>query len=150
MFAEFDNLVRKAAVDNGYDGVYVERVHNEFLPDVLIRYGYSRVNISGFQEYNYWFGVRSDEMTDTLAWRGDALFMLKSPDGLPTLAEAAQKLGITSSDLDESFGVILTNPAEHLYTVLVKGSIVSCVIADRLFIWGPFLNPGIGTSGPPE
>src|SRR5580658_5805098 len=40
LFAEFEGLVRQMAVQHGYDGVYVECVHNEFLPAVLLRYGY--------------------------------------------------------------------------------------------------------------
>ena len=45
LFSEFEGLVRKAAVERGYDGVYVECVFNPFLPEVLIRYGYKRVNV---------------------------------------------------------------------------------------------------------
>lgn len=40
---------------------FVEQVLNDFLPDVLMRYGYRRVNIrgpEGYQEQNYWRSVK--------------------------------------------------------------------------------------------
>lgn len=43
LFREFDDLMKKLAVEHGYDGVYVESVVNDFLPDVLVRYGYRLV-----------------------------------------------------------------------------------------------------------
>ncbi len=58
LFAEFESLVRKMAVENDYDGVYIEEVLNPFLPDVLVRYGYRRVNNYGFLSYNYWYNVK--------------------------------------------------------------------------------------------
>lgn len=63
LFAEFEELVRQKAAEHGYEGVYVELVYNEFLPDVLTRYGYQRVNIRGvpgYQEKNYWRPVKDD------------------------------------------------------------------------------------------
>jgi hypothetical protein len=47
---------KKLAVENKYDGVYVESILNEFLPDVLKRYGYSPVNGRG-GSINYWKNV---------------------------------------------------------------------------------------------
>jgi hypothetical protein len=61
LFRVFVDRVERAAIKRGYDGVYVELVHNEFLPDVLLRYGYTRVNIRGsgeIQERNYWRSVK--------------------------------------------------------------------------------------------
>src|SRR5678815_2629594 len=57
LFSEFEGVVRKLAAENGYDGVYVESVFNEFLHDVLIRYGYHAVNIHNPEELSgrcYW------------------------------------------------------------------------------------------------
>ena len=64
LFSEFETFVRQMALQYGYDGVYVELVHNEFLPDVLVRYGYKRVNIRGIpemEEKNYWYCVRDNQ-----------------------------------------------------------------------------------------
>lgn len=61
LFSEYETHVRNLAVQHGYEGVYVEMVLNEFLPDVLVRYGYQRVNIRGIEdllEHNYWFQVQ--------------------------------------------------------------------------------------------
>ena len=58
LFKRFETYVREMSKKHGYEGVYVELVFNEFLPDVLMRYGYQRVNIrgiEGYQEQNYWF-----------------------------------------------------------------------------------------------
>src|ERR1041385_270650 len=43
LYREFDDLMKRLAVEYGYDGVYVESVLNDFLPDVLVRYGYRLV-----------------------------------------------------------------------------------------------------------
>jgi hypothetical protein len=66
LFREFETHVRELAAEHGYDGVYVEIVLNEFLPDVLERYGYKRVNIRDglgpdYTEQNYWFSVKDNE-----------------------------------------------------------------------------------------
>lgn len=58
LFKRFETHVRELSAKHGYDGVYVELIFNEFLPDVLTRYGYRRVNIRGVGDYleqNYWF-----------------------------------------------------------------------------------------------
>lgn len=64
LFQEFEQHLRRVAIEYGYDGIYVELVHNEFLPDVLIRYGYKRVNIQGpegLEEKNYWLSLKEDD-----------------------------------------------------------------------------------------
>jgi hypothetical protein len=58
-FRRFEAMVRRAALKHGYDGVYVEQVLNEWLPDVLIRYGYEKVNNPHtIAENSYWIQVR--------------------------------------------------------------------------------------------
>lgn len=52
LMAELEALAK----ENGYDGVYVESVLNDFLPDVLERYGYSQVNTNTGTK-NYWKNV---------------------------------------------------------------------------------------------
>jgi hypothetical protein len=39
-FKEFDLLMRELVLKEGLAGIFVENVFNEFLPDVLLRYGY--------------------------------------------------------------------------------------------------------------
>jgi hypothetical protein len=40
LYREFDELMRRMAVEHGFDGVFVENVVNEFLPFHLVSYGY--------------------------------------------------------------------------------------------------------------
>lgn len=57
LFREYEEFVFAKVIESGFDGTYVQSVHNQFLPDVLLRYGYTRVNIRGlgdYQEHNYW------------------------------------------------------------------------------------------------
>lgn len=64
LYLEYDQHCHEMAKKYGYDGVYVELVHTTFLRDVLLRYGYTRVNIRGLYgifEYNYWRSVEKDE-----------------------------------------------------------------------------------------
>lgn len=58
-FSALMKELKKLAKENGYDGVYVESIQNEFLPDVLERYGYSQVNIDA-GTINYWKTVSSN------------------------------------------------------------------------------------------
>lgn len=75
----------------------------------------------------------------------DVMFTIKSPDKALTVSDAAQKLGVTEADLDQSFGVILTDPQQHLYTVLVNENAKYKVKPADDTVGGPFSNPGIGT-----
>ena len=43
LFKEFEMSLRSAAQSNDFQGIFVESVINDFLPDVLLRYGYRRV-----------------------------------------------------------------------------------------------------------
>lgn len=54
-FSALMNELENLAKDNGYDGVYVESILNDFLPDVLKRYGYSQVNVN--LGTHYWKSV---------------------------------------------------------------------------------------------
>lgn len=44
-FADFDALMKRLVVEYGFDGIYVENVLNPFLPNVLLRYGYTRLPV---------------------------------------------------------------------------------------------------------
>lgn len=75
---------------------------------------------------------------------------VECPDGVPSVAAAAQQLGVQAGDLDPDFGVVLVDPRRHLYSVLVR--------ADRLpasspgdgdeDFHGPYANPRIAPFGP--
>lgn len=45
-FRELITLLEEAAKRNGMDGIYAENIMNEFLPEVLARYGYVRDDFS--------------------------------------------------------------------------------------------------------
>jgi len=51
-----------------------------------------------------------------------ALMTVKGEGGAPSLEEAARKLNLDQGALDASFGVVLIDPAQHLYTVRVDAS----------------------------
>lgn len=44
LYKALDDHTVDLAIKHGFDGVYVESVMNQFLHDVLIRYGYRQVN----------------------------------------------------------------------------------------------------------
>lgn len=44
LYREIDDMMTEAARKYGFDGVYVENVLNDFLPEVLERYGYTRID----------------------------------------------------------------------------------------------------------
>ncbi len=43
LYKELDDVMTAAAIARDYDAVYVECVVNRFLPDALVRYGYTPV-----------------------------------------------------------------------------------------------------------
>jgi len=47
-FRELMSMLEAEAQAGGYDGIYVENILNEFLPEVLARYGYSVQNGRGY------------------------------------------------------------------------------------------------------
>lgn len=55
-FSALMKELEKLAKEHGFDGVYVESILNDFLPDVLKRYGYSQVNIN-VGTINYWKNI---------------------------------------------------------------------------------------------
>jgi hypothetical protein len=71
-----------------------------------------------------------------------------SPDEA-TLPKVRAKLGLTTQEVDSSFGVAQLDPAKGLYAILVDES-----TADRLedheSVAGKYSNPKIETFGPPK
>jgi hypothetical protein len=76
------------------------------------------------------------------------LYTVKLAGGGATLDEAARKLGLEPSALDPEFGLVLTSPAEGLYTVLLREGASPTV--DGKETAGPYANPAIGAFGPPR
>ncbi len=74
------------------------------------------------------------------------MMIITSNKGPPTLDEASQILNVPRKCLDERFGVVLTDPKDGLYTVLVEASAVSNVSPNN--VEGPFSNPQIAHFGP--
>ena len=52
-FKALINELNRLAQEYNYDGIYVESVLNDFLPDVLERYGFKMVNVQ-LGAPNYW------------------------------------------------------------------------------------------------
>jgi hypothetical protein len=76
-----------------------------------------------------------------------AIYTVKLLAGEENLAKAAQKLRVEPADLDPDFGLVPVAPAEGIYAVLVQAS-ASPVAGDDTD--GPFADPSIATSRPPE
>jgi hypothetical protein len=74
-----------------------------------------------------------------------SMFTIKSPLQAPTLFEAANKLGLVEADLDQSFGIVLIDPQQHLYCILVSDNESSVVRPADGTVEGPFSDPKIGT-----
>jgi hypothetical protein len=69
------------------------------------------------------------------------------PGNAPSLAEAAQLLGVAEAALDHTFGVVAVDPRHGVYTVLVDDKVASTIAAGPA---GPFSNPRIEPYGPPS
>lgn len=71
----------------------------------------------------------------------------------PSLADVAARFSVPIEAIDPEFGVIVTDEADKLCTVLVPED-VARVIAPQLnqadSTEGRFSNPGIASFGPPE
>jgi hypothetical protein len=75
------------------------------------------------------------------------LYSIKAPNGPPSLAEAATLLQIVPSDLDDHFGVVLIDPAQHLYTVNTRTD-QNNLAGHTSGTAGPYANPRIEGFGP--
>ncbi|MBC7987444.1 MAG: hypothetical protein H7X93_12380 [Sphingomonadaceae bacterium] len=56
------------------------------------------------------------------ATREAVLMTVKGSDGPPSLAEAAEQLGLPVDELDPAFGVVMVSPRRGLYSVRVAAS----------------------------
>ena len=80
------------------------------------------------------------------------MFNVRWPEGHPTAEQVCQKYGLSPEDVDDQFGVIEVDPAEHVYTILVDEAAAARLDPDRANgrLEGPFSNPKIEPCGPPE
>jgi hypothetical protein len=75
------------------------------------------------------------------------LMTVTIPHGSPSLAEAAQRLGVDVSDMDATFGVVPVDPDRGLYAVQVRAGRVPKPPEGSEYR-GPWSNPNIAPYGP--
>jgi len=75
------------------------------------------------------------------------LMTVTAPHGKPSLADAAQRLGVELSDMDATFGVVPVDPDRGLYAVQVKAGRAQPAAPGAEY-HGPFSNPTIAPFGP--
>jgi hypothetical protein len=74
------------------------------------------------------------------------LMTITVPGGKPTLAEAAQRLGVNVADMDATFGVVPVDPDQGLYAVQVRAG--RSKTPEGSEYRGPYSNPTIAPYGP--
>lgn len=79
-----------------------------------------------------------------------ALMTVHGADGPPSLASAAEELGVAVDDLDREFGVVLIDPRRGLYSVQVDAERIPDQRDSGGGYRGPFSSPRIDTFGPPS
>lgn len=77
------------------------------------------------------------------------LFTVKLDDDAPTVADVCRHLGVSEGDIDPEFGVVLIDPDDKRYAVMVDEAVVAKTTR-ATDVAGPFSNPRIETTGPPE
>jgi hypothetical protein len=77
------------------------------------------------------------------------LFQFRHPGGAPTLEQVRAEYGLGPNEVDATFGVIATDSADHLYTVLVDASATARIDA-RLRATGRANDPAVGVFSNPN
>jgi len=77
-----------------------------------------------------------------------ALMTVTAPSGQPTLAQAAQLLGVDLKDMDAVFGVVAVDPDKGIYAVQVRAERVPKQSSDPGKFQGPWSDPAIAPFGP--
>lgn len=77
-----------------------------------------------------------------------ALMTVVSRDGPPTFEAAAGQLGVHVDAVDQSFGVVLIDPRQGLYSVQVDAAQLPPEVAAQEPYRGPFSSPRIDTFRP--
>jgi len=85
------------------------------------------------------------------------MFQFRHTGKSPSLDEVRKEFGLAVGEIDSAFGVIQTDSAEHLYTVLVDEKAAKRIQsklsergADKDPAVGVFSNPPIGPFGKPD
>jgi hypothetical protein len=79
------------------------------------------------------------------------MMTIRAPQGPPTVPEIVSRYGLQPGEIDADFGVVLIDPADHAYTILVEPSAAGKIQPGG--DWetsGPFSNPKIEPFGPPQ
>jgi hypothetical protein len=79
-----------------------------------------------------------------------ALYTIECSAQKPTLPEAATLLKLPLHALDAGFGVVLIDPAKHLYAVRILDDHGNSRAPGRPGVSGPFSDPQIEGFGPPR
>jgi hypothetical protein len=64
----------------------------------------------------------------------------------PSLASAAEQLGVQTADVDPVYGVVPVDPAQGLYAVLVRADRLQPTDQEENYR-GPYANPRISSFG---
>ena len=83
---------------------------------------------------------REEERTETV------LMTVVAKEGRPSLAAAAEQLGLAAADIDADYGVVALDLVQGHYAVRVRRDRISpdSFVADR----GPYSDPPVSTFGP--
>ena len=82
---------------------------------------------------------------------GKVMMSIQSDHGAPTVPELVREYQLSLEDVDQQFGVIEVDDVEHKYTFLVEHAVASYIKSNEKWtVEGPFSNPPIGTTGPPD
>lgn len=68
----------------------------------------------------------------------------------PTYESAARQIGVAVEDLDQSFGIVLLDPAKSLYAVQARADRISAGSDDSRAYRGPYANPPIAPFHAPQ
>lgn len=79
----------------------------------------------------------------------NVLVTVKLGSAQASMAEAARHLSVSETDLDPDFGVVLIDPENLTYAVMVDERVAGDA-AGAEGAAGPFSNPRIEPTGPPE
>lgn len=79
------------------------------------------------------------------------MMTIRAPEGAPTVLDIVTRYGLQPGEIDEEFGVVEIDPADHAYTILVEPEAAQKIQPNEKWeITGPFSNPKIEPFWPPQ
>ena len=79
------------------------------------------------------------------------MMTIQSRDQALDLQAVKQRYGLSDDEIDPDFGVVLIDPSDGTYTVLVEAAAAEKLSGDAEWaVRGPYANPRIEPFGPPE